>query len=105
MKPSILNTISVPDIATKSPGTVARAGDMPTRVAVNNVGANLIFVAHSENELSQIGNVSGVYQIQAGTERVFVLAPKQGLWVVGQGAGGRVSYAVSEAIPTTFMES
>jgi len=105
MNASVLNTISVPDIGIKNPATIARAGTHPMRVLIRNVGANLIFLAHSENELGSIGLVSGVYQLPSGQEDVFVLAPKQGIWVVGQGGGGRVCYAASEAIPTNFMES
>ena len=105
MKHSVLNTIGAPDIGLKQPATLVRAGLIPTRVAVRNIGTNLIFFAHSENELGAIGLVSGVYQLAAGQDVVFVLAPKQGLWVVGQGAGGRVCYAASEAVPSSQWES
>lgn len=105
MKPSLLNTIPVPPVGSDNPGTIMRASTVPMRVLVRNVGAALVFLAHSENELQAVGIVAGVYELPAGQEDVFVLAPKQGLFVVGIGASGRVSYAASEAIPTSFMES
>ncbi len=105
MRPSILNTINVPDIASKVPATIVRAALSVMRVVIRNIGGNTIFVAHSENELAQVALVSGVFSIPSGGEDVFVLAPKQGIWVVGQGAGGRACYAASEALFPAIMES
>lgn len=101
MKDSQFNTLSVPDIGAKRPALVVRAGAWPMRVAVRNIGANLLFFAYTPNELGGIGLVSGVYQLPAAGAEVFVLAPRQGLYVTGQGGGGRVCYAASEAVPVS----
>lgn len=105
MKASTVNTIVVPNVTGANPATIVRSASASMRVLVRNIGPSLLFLAHSENELSSSGLVSGVFQLPAGQEDVFVLIPKQGLFAVSSGAGGRLCYAASEAIPTTFMES
>lgn len=105
MRPSLMSTIAVPDVGTNTPATVITAANVPMRVAVRNVGGAVVFFAHTVNELADVGLVSGVYQLPPGQSEVFVLTARQALYCVGQGAGGRMCYAASEAIPTSFMES
>lgn len=98
MQDSQVNTISVPVIGTINPATLVRAANLPMRIVVRNVGPVTVFVAHNASEIQQIGATAGVFQIPPGTEDIFVLAPKQGLWAVSGGAIGTVCIAISEAI-------
>lgn len=105
MRPSILKTLSVPLIGSPAPASVAIAAKTPMRLLIRNVGSTIAFLAHEASSLQDISATSSAYQLPPGQEDVFVLAPGQGVWAVGAGAGGTLCYALSEAIPTTSMES
>lgn len=99
MQDSRLDTISVPQIGVRNPATIAVATSLPMRLVVRNVGPVIVALAHSSNEISSVGATAGVYQLPPGGSEVIVLAPKQGLWAAGLGAGGIVSMALSEVLP------
>lgn len=107
MRPSTLKTITVAGSGTEAPSTVCTAADLPMRVLIRNVGPTLVFLAHQASSLQgAIGfAASEVFQLPAGVSEVIVLAPKQGLYAVSQGAGGQLSFATSEAVPTMKLES
>lgn len=98
-----MNTVTIPAIGTSSTQlgvpAIYRAATIPLRIVVANVGPNLIFLAHSASELQVSPATSGVYRLATGRSETFVLAPRQGLYGVGQGGGGLVSIAVSEGLP------
>jgi hypothetical protein len=102
MQPSQVNTITVPIAGTNNPATLAVATNYPMRVVVRNVGPNTIFVAHTSLEIQSVGATAGVFRMVAGSEEVFVLAPRQGIYAVASGVGGLVSIAVSQAIPNMW---
>lgn len=102
---SRLDTIAVPIIGGNNPATIAIATSVPMRLVVRNVGPVTVFLAHSSNEVQSVGVTAGVYQLPPGISEVIVLAPKQGVWAASQGAGGMVSIALSEALPSFSNES
>lgn len=102
---SRVDTIAIPAIGTRNPATLVIASRAPMRLVVRNGGPVLIFLAHTSSEISNIGVTAGVYQLPPGMVDIFVLQPKQGMWAVGQGAGGIVSIAVSEALLQYWQES
>ena len=102
---SQLNTIDVGQTGAQNPAVVARAAEVPLRVAIVNVGPVLIFLAHADGVLINTPVRTGAYQLAPGKELVVVLVQKQGLWAAGNGIGGLLSVAISEAIPTKWMES
>lgn len=105
MRPSVLRTVSIPAVGSISPAVVAIAAKTPMRLLVRNASGTLAFLAHEASTLQDVTTTSGAYQLPAGQEDVFVLAPGQGVWAVGVGAGGFLCYALSEAIPTMSLES
>ena len=107
MLDSILKTLAVPIIAgNDEPAMLHQAASHPTRVAVRNVGGNLVFLAHTVGDLQGSVAPSAVFQLPADTEVVVVLAARQMLLAAGQGGGGQVSVAISEALPpSTWMAS
>jgi hypothetical protein len=105
MQDSKLNTISVPVAGTQAPATITRATDVPFRVVVRNVGGNLVFLAHDSSTLTTAPVSANSYQLPPGESETFVLNAKQGIFAAAQGGGGQISVAISEAIPTKWMES
>lgn len=106
MQDSKLNTLSVPIIGQNAnPSTLVYASGAPMRVVVRNTGPTLIFISHDSNTLRATTVAAGAFRLAPGEEDVYVLAAKQGLFAGSNGAGGEVSIAMSEAIPTTSMES
>jgi len=100
MRPSNMNTITVPAVGTTTPGTVAKAAGAPLRVLVRNVGPVLCFLAHETESLANPGGPStGVYRLPAAGDDVFVLAPDQSMYAVAAGVGGLLTIATSEAFP------
>ena len=94
---SQLNTLSLPQVGDKNPSTVAYATNQPFRVVVRNIGPNRILLAHDSPTLQNAPATANTYEIPPGQSDVFVLAPKQGLFAAGEGAGGKISIAVSVA--------
>ncbi len=107
MNPSTMKTVTVPGAGTNAPATLTVAAGLPMRVAIRNVGPSTLFFAHQASSLQGPATFSAVevFQVVAGNAEVFVLAPRQGLYAVSQGAGGQVSFAASEAVPTMKLES
>jgi len=106
MRASVLKTISVPASGTERPAVVVIAAGLPLRIMIRNVGPSLLFLSHQASSIQGSTGfaASEVYQLPVGVSEVFVLAPKQGIYAVSQGAGGRACYAASEAIPTSSKE-
>jgi len=105
MQPSQLNSLIVAQVGGPRPTSVARAANAPLRIALVNVGAITIMLAHDEGTLIAAPAFANTYQLLPGKELVVVLVPRQGLCAAGVGAGGQLSVAISEAIPTKWMES
>lgn len=107
MRPSVLKTITIPASGTENPAVLAIAAGLPMRLAIRNVGPALVFLAHQGSSIQSATGfaASEVYQIGPGEAEVFVLAPKQGMYAVAQGAGGALSFALSEAVPGLKWES
>lgn len=105
MQPSQLNSFVVNPVGSKNPATVAKAASVSLRVAMVNVGPILILLAHDDGTLINVPAFANTYQLPPGAELVVVLAPGQGIYAAGTGEGGQLSAAISEAIPTKWMES
>jgi hypothetical protein len=99
--------MQVPVIGSKKNSRLFQAGDSAMRVMVQNVGGNLVYLAHDSADLSQVNSTGGVFQLPSGGQAVFVLAPKQSLFAAANGGAGSVSIAASEAIPVGkhYLES
>lgn len=70
------------------------------RVLVANVGAVPLAVGATPAAVAgNAVNTGANFRLPAGRSEVFVLAPRQSLYAVGIGGGGRVSYSISEALP------
>ncbi len=102
MTESRMNTVAVPalGIVTTQLGVpaVCKAALVPLRALIRNIGPVGVFLAYSGSEL-QGSTFAGVFLLPAGASESFLLVPQQGIYAVSQGAGGRVCYATSEAIP------
>jgi hypothetical protein len=111
MTTSQLNTISIPQYGGggvggvgADPAKVFTATRAPFRVAVRNVGGNVLMLAHNAGDLTQ-NPASAVYQLPPGATETLVLTPQQSLYAAAVGGGGSLSFAASEAIQTKWMES
>jgi hypothetical protein len=106
MHPSSVKTLSVPAIGAPNPALLGQAGTNPMRLAVRNTGGTPIVIAHDVASLSNLSQLSDVYQLPVGGTEVFVLAPRQQIFAACNGGGGFISIAVSEAYPVKmWMES
>lgn len=105
MNKSTLNTFVVPAIGAGDPAMITQASKVPLRVVVRNIGPVALLIAHTDNELSKIASVTGVFLIPPGLEDTFVLAPDQGLYAAATGVGGRMCVAISEAWPFLLEKS
>ena len=103
MNNSTLNSLNVPAVGgvtgAQAPATLYKAAAVAVRMVVTNIGGNTIFLAHDPSTLSNSPVFAGTYQLQKAAQLVVVLAPGQGLYAAGLGAGGEVSIACSEALP------
>lgn len=99
MSKSRMDTFSVPVLGEGNAATITVAADVPVRVVVRNIGAVIVSLAHTSNELAKLGVSTGVYQMPPAAVDTFVLAPGQGLFVASGGAIGRICVAISEAWP------
>jgi len=101
MQASRMVTIQVPAAgATAQPISLATAGAVPLRVLVRNIGPTLLFLGHASGDVAGPGGPTPeTFRLPIGAEDIFVLVPKQVLYVVGAGVGGLVCAAVSEALP------
>jgi hypothetical protein len=99
MQPSQLNSLVIPPTGSQNPATLWKAATIPARIVVNNLGPNLVLLAHDPGTLTNSPVFANTYRLPASSEVVIVLAPHQGLFAVAVGVGGAVSIAVSEALP------
>lgn len=84
----------------RDPIALARAGDVPVRVVIENISANVIFLAKSTQDVqAPTGVTSQSYRLFPGAERVYVLAPGQAIYGAATGNGVLASISVSEAYP------
>ncbi len=104
---SSVNTVNVPVFG--APGgaaTLYQAAGVPLRIVVRNVGGANVLIAHDATSLATAPpGLAGMFQLPVGQSEVFVLQPRQQILASAVGGGGVVSIAVSEAIPTAWMES
>ena len=108
MRPSVILTIDVPALGSRNPARLTQAGaGSPLRVLVRNVGGVQLFISHELQNLTNVNSNGGTYQLPAGQSDVFVVAPSQSLFAASLGGGGKVSLAISEAVPLSekFLES
>lgn len=100
MRPSRVGTITVPGVSTNQPVGFVAAAERPLRVICRNVGGTLLRLSFESASLGAAGaNTVDHFQLPGGQSEVFILAPRQTLYVVGAGGGGFLSYAASEAYP------
>lgn len=113
MQDSRVRTISVPDVATFTPGggdgsttgsPIPSIGFQSTtkalRLMLRNVSLGVtIAIAHAPEVLQTQPIGSEIYELPPGASDVFVLAPNQKLYAITLGVGGRLSIAASEALP------
>ncbi len=94
-------TISVPQAnANVAPAVVTTAASAPIRVLMRNTGPVPVFVAKASTDLQVAGGaVSAVYRLPAGQVDVFIIAPRQTIYVGGVGAGAEICVSISEAFP------
>lgn len=100
---SILQTVDVP-ISTTSPETLgpvyAAPSDTVVRVFVSNVGAAPLVLGFQPNAVVGAGlALGGNFRLPTGREVTLILQPRQTLYAAGVGAGGRISFTVSVALP------
>jgi hypothetical protein len=102
MQNSQLNSLTVPTVGSMNPATLFKAGDIPMRVVITNIGGNVILLAHDTSTLSTKPPVfANTYGLAVGAQVVIVLAPEQGVFAVAIGINGQASVAVSEALPVS----
>ena len=103
MKLTLFETIAIPGAGGDDtpPVAVARGYEVPVRVLIRNTGATpLFFAGADQNVITAEGPSSKTFRLEAGSpDVVFVLAPEQVLYAVGNVAGGSCSVTVSEALP------
>jgi len=99
MTPSTLQTMQTPATGGASPATVAKAGDVPLRVYISNVGGAVVVVSFSASNLNTTAATTSCFRILQNRDATFVLAPRQSLFAASAGMAGMVSVAVSEALP------
>lgn len=102
---SQLNTLTLPIVGMPDVAGIVKASASPLRVAITNVGPGIVLLAHDAGTLQASPAVANCYQLAETQERIIVLAPYQGLYAVGLGVGAQVSVAISESIPTKWMEA
>jgi hypothetical protein len=101
MQPSQLNTLVLPLVGSQNPATLMKAAQIPLRVVVLNTGPGTALLAHDPGTLTNAPVLANTFPLPIGREGTFVLAPKQGLYAVGIGAGVVLGVAVSEALPVS----
>jgi hypothetical protein len=99
MKPSQLNSLTLPIQGSQAPSTLAKAAEVPLRVVVRNFGPGNAILAHDPGTLSNLPVFANAWIIPVDKEDTFVLAPGQGIYAVGIGEGNILSVAISEAFP------
>lgn len=104
---SLLQTADVL-ISTADPSTVgpvyAAPSDTVVRVFVSNVGAAAVILGFQPNAVVGAGlTTGGNYRLPANREVTIIMQPRQTLYATGVGAGGRISFTVSEALPLGAM--
>lgn len=99
MTPSIVQTLSVPEIGAGDPSRLIQAGPVPMRIVVRSTGGTVVFLAHDIADLSNLNSIGATFQLPAGQSEVFVLAPGQSLMAASLGGGGQIAIAASEAFP------
>jgi hypothetical protein len=81
-------------------GPLVSAPDGVTvRVLVRNIGAVDVFLGLTPGAVVGNPGAQATYRLPAGQADVLILKPRQVVYATGVGAGGRVSYAVSQALP------
>lgn len=107
MNKSTVKIVTIPQGGTNAPAMLAVSANLPSRLMVRNIGPSILILAHESNAIAgtQGASATDAYQLPPGAVDVFVLAPSQGMYAVGSGAGGRASIALSEASPTVKWES
>lgn len=103
MQDTKFQTITLPPLALGAGGavnTVYTAGAKPLRLLLRNLsGVIMFFGTASESMVGPNAPGTKVYQLPAGEETTFILAPKQQLFGCANGAGALLSMSVSEALP------
>ncbi len=106
MQDAKLNTINVPFASagegapTYTPSLIVQAGKVPLRVMLRNISEAVDFrLAFDAATLQDLPGSAGTYVLPAGFSDVFVLAPRQSMYAIGNGTGGQLSIAYSEALP------
>jgi hypothetical protein len=99
MQPSQLNSVVLPVTGSRNPATLMKAAQIPLRIVIYNAGPIIALLAHEPGTLGQIPVFANARILPPDREITLVLAPGQGVYAVGAGAGAVLSVAVSEALP------
>jgi hypothetical protein len=105
MRPSQLTSFNLPEAGTPIPAGLAKAAAVPLRVEMRNIGPVNVILAHDQGTLQTAVVFANAYFLAPERELVVVLAPGQPLYAVGDGVGAQLSIALSEALPTKWMEA
>lgn len=96
-------TITLPPLALNPAGlvnTVVTATDKPLRLLLRNLsGVMMFFGTASESMIGSGAPGTKVYQLPAGQETTFIIAPRQQLFGCANGVGALLSMSISEALP------
>lgn len=99
MMQSIFQTIQTPATGTPNAATIAKAGTVPLRVYIANIGAAIVSLSFASENLATVASTTSCFRLAVSRDVTVVVAPKQTLFAASLGAPGVVSTAVSEALP------
>lgn len=78
---------------------VAAPDDKHLRVLIRNTGQSDVFLGFTTAAVVGNPGTQATYRLPAGQADAFVIAPRQTIYATSVGAGGRVSFSVSQALP------
>jgi hypothetical protein len=78
---------------------VTAPNDKFVRALIRNTGQSDVFLGFTTAAVVGNPGAQAAYRLPAGQSDVFVLTPRQALYATSVGGGGRVSFAVSQALP------
>lgn len=99
MQNTIFQSFSLPTLP-NDPSCIANGTDVPVRVLIRNDGGVIVFLAPNSEVLTGASAPgSQMWPLDPNDEEVFILAPRQSLYAIAAGVGGRIKMSVSEALP------
>jgi hypothetical protein len=97
---TICGVVTVPAVPASNVGPFYSApSTVAMRVLVRNLSGATIFLAFDSSDINGTLLTSKRFELPAGLSEVFILQPRQSIFAVTLGAGGRLCYTASEALP------